>query len=100
MSSASYATPTCRSITSLERLCGFQPFLEPDLAKYRGEDSASSGWMQAAMNSDATRDPDQPPAAKPSFVVAYLLWLGILIAIVIAMWLSTGDLTPFRYAGF
>ena len=56
--------------------------------------------MQAAMNSDATRDPDQPPAAKPSFVVAYLLWLGILIAIVIAMWLSTGDLTPFRYAGF
>jgi hypothetical protein len=44
--------------------------------------------------------PDDLRASRWQFAVAYLFWLGVFVSIIAAVWLSSSELSTFRYAGF
>jgi hypothetical protein len=46
--------------------------------------------------------PEHEAGSHPrrDFVIAYLFWVVVFISIAASIWLSSSDLSAFRYAGF
>ena len=47
---------------------------------------------------DDTAEPQ--PARRRDFALAYVFWLVVLSSIAVMVWLSSSELSAFRYAGF
>ena len=48
----------------------------------------------------ADETPDPQPVRRRDFAVAYAFWLVVLSSIAVMVWLSSSELSAFRYAGF
>ena len=48
----------------------------------------------------ADEQTEPQPARRRDFALAYTFWLVVLSSIAIAVWLSSSELSAFRYAGF
>lgn len=44
--------------------------------------------------------PKPQPNRRRDFVIAYAFWLIVLSSIAVTVWLSSSELSAFRYAGF
>lgn len=43
---------------------------------------------------------DETRSTRWQFAAAYLFWLCLFFGIIISVWLSSAELSTFRYAGF
>ncbi len=43
---------------------------------------------------------DRATHPRRDFVVAYVFWVVVFAAIAVSIWLSSSELSAFRYAGF
>ena len=48
---------------------------------------------------DTTPDPG-PRHPRRDFAIAYVFWVAVFASIVVSIWLSSSELSAFRYAGF
>ncbi|GJM39560.1 MAG: hypothetical protein R8F63_19205 [Acidimicrobiales bacterium] len=44
---------------------------------------------------------DEPPAhPRRDFAIAYAFWVIVFLSIAVSIWLTSSELSAFRYAGF
>ena len=54
------------------------------------------------MSEPTDDQPSDPGPLHPrrDFVIAYVFWVIVFLSIAVGLWLSSAELSAFRYAGF
>ncbi len=53
------------------------------------------------MSPDPTEtEPVEAAHPRRDFAIAYVFWVAVFVSIALAIWLSSSELSAFRYAGF
>lgn len=45
-------------------------------------------------------DPEKSSHPRRDFAIAYVFWTIVFLSIAVSVWLSSSELSAFRYAGF
>ena len=52
------------------------------------------------MSAPESPEPDDRTHPRRDFVIAYVFWVVVFASIAVSIWLSSSELSAFRYAGF
>lgn len=52
------------------------------------------------MNDPEAPESEQAAHPRRDFAIAYVFWVVVFVSIAVSIWLSSSELSAFRYAGF